>query len=129
MFTRISFTRISFMTSVALVTAATTPTVLRAADAGAGQHAFEQCAACHSIDGTNGVGPTLKGIVGRSSGNVPGFSYSNAMKRAQLSWTPEELDKYIANPQATVPGNAMPYAGMDDANQRSALIAYLSTLK
>ena len=44
-------------------------------------------------------------------------------------WTPDELDKYIANPQGTVPGNTMPYAGLTDASQRSALISYLETLK
>ncbi|HEY6642678.1 c-type cytochrome [Povalibacter sp.] len=104
---------------------------LRAADSSgnAGQEAFAQCAACHSTDGSNGVGPSLKGIVGRASGGAPGFAYSNAMKHARLTWTAATLDKYIANPQAVVPGNVMPYAGMSDPGQRSALIAYLSTLK
>jgi cytochrome c len=107
--------------------------VLAAAGAGGadttGQQLFNQCAACHSTDGTNGLGPTLKGIVGRESASVPGFAYSNPMKRAHLQWTPEELDAYIANPQGIVPGNAMPYAGMPDSGQRAALIAYLGTLK
>ena len=104
------------------------PRVSAAADA-TGQSAFAECAACHSTDGTNGVGPSLKGIVGRSSAAVPGFAYSNAMKHAQLQWTAAQLDKYIASPQALVPGNVMPYAGMSDAARRAALIAYLATLK
>jgi len=104
------------------------PRVSTAAD-GDGQAAFAECAACHTADGTNQVGPTLKGIVGRNSASVPGFAYSNAMKRAQLQWTTEQLDEYIANPQAVVPGNVMPYAGMADATRRAALIAYLATLK
>jgi cytochrome c len=103
-------------------------TVANAAD-GNGAQVFAQCAACHSTDGSNGVGPTLKGVVGRASASVPGFAYSSAMKRAHVSWTPEELDKYIASPQGTVPGNTMPFAGLSDAGQRTALIAYLSTLK
>ena len=115
------------MTSAVLVLCALAPTVTRAAEPG--QQAFGECAACHSADGTPGVGPTLKGIVGRTSASIAGFAYSSALKRAQLQWTAEQLDKYIANPQAAVPGNTMPYAGMDDANERSALIAYLSTLK
>lgn len=123
-------TRISRMTSAVLMFCAITPMVTHAADDdAAGKQAFAQCTACHSTDGTNGVGPTLKGVVGRKSASVPGFAYSGAMKRANLQWTPESLDKYITNPQAAVPGNAMPYAGMNDANQRKALIAYLSTLK
>jgi cytochrome c len=94
-----------------------------------GQATFAQCAACHSTDGSNGLGPTLKGILGRASAAVPGFSYSNAMKRTHWNWTAEELDKYIANPQGAVPGNTMPYAGMADSAQRAVLIAYLETLK
>jgi cytochrome c len=104
------------------------PGVGATADA-AGQSAFVQCAACHSTDGSNGVGPSLKGIVGRSSASVSGFAYSNAMKRAQLQWTAEQLDKYIASPQTVVPGNVMPYAGMADATRRADLVAYLATLK
>jgi cytochrome c len=91
--------------------------------------AFVECAACHSTDGTNALGPTLKGVVGRQSASVPNFAYSNAMKRAQVQWTAAELDKYIADPQGVVPGNAMPYAGMPDPAQRKALIDYLSTQK
>lgn len=94
-----------------------------------GAQLFGQCAACHSTDGTNGLGPTLKGILGRESASVPGFAFSGAMKRAHLHWSADQLDAYIANPQAVVPGNAMPYAGMPDSAQRAALIAYLATLK
>lgn len=94
-----------------------------------GPAVFQQCAACHSVDGTNGVGPTLKGIVGRPAGTVPGFAYSSAMKHAQITWSAAQLDKYIADPQSAVPGNVMPYAGLADASQRAALVAYLSTLK
>lgn len=97
--------------------------------ADSGQQVFTQCAACHSTDGSASLGPTLKGIVGRPSASVSGFSYSPAMKRSHLTWTAAELDKYIANPQGTVPGNTMPYPGLNDASQRAALIAYLATLK
>jgi cytochrome c len=116
------------VTSTVLALCAIAPTALHAADS-PGQQVFAGCAACHSTDGTPGVGPTLQGILGRRSGSVPGFPYSSAMKRAQLQWTNEELDKYLANPQAVVPGNVMPFAGMADANQRSMLVAYLARLK
>ena len=39
-----------------------------AQDAVAGKKAFAQCSVCHSTDGTNGVGPTLQGIVGSKAG-------------------------------------------------------------
>lgn len=126
MFEGSSSTRVA--AGVLLAVASLSPVLGHAADP-AGEQAFSQCAACHTTDGTNSVGPTLKGIVGRTSATVPGFAYSSAMKHAQLQWTAAQLDKYIANPQGAIPGNVMPYAGMTDAAQRSALISYLSTLE
>jgi cytochrome c len=117
------------MTRFALLIACVLVSVTSHAADDAGAQAFGECAACHSTDGSNGVGPTLKGIVGRASASMPGFAYSGPMKHAQLRWTAEQLDKYIANPQGVVPGNVMPYAGMSDAGKRAALVAYLATLK
>jgi cytochrome c len=100
-----------------------------AQDAAAGKAAFAQCAACHSIDGSNGAGPSLRGVVGRKAGSFPGFRYSRAMKGVAYSWDARSLDAYIANPQTAVPGNVMPFSGVADAKQRADLIAYLTTLK
>jgi cytochrome c2 len=47
------------------------------------------------------------------------------MKRSNITWTPDELDKFIADPQLVVPANRMPYAGMTNATDRADLIAYL----
>ena len=49
------------------------------------------------------------------------------MKRSGIVWTPETLDKYLADPQALMPANRMPYAGMESAADRADLIAYLLT--
>jgi cytochrome c len=101
-----------------------------AQDAAEGQKAFQQCAACHAIaKGVNGVGPTLFGIVGSKTAEVPGFNFSPAMKSANFIWTPQNLDTFLADPQKKVPGNTMPYPGIGDAKQRAALIAYMQTLK
>ena len=51
--------------------------------------------------------------------------YSPAMKRSGIAWTAETLDKYVADPQAFIPANRMPYAGMADAGDRADLLAYL----
>ena len=91
--------------------------------------AFNQCSACHSVDGTNGTGPTLKGIIGRKSGTVPGFRYSRAMKNAAITWDEASVDRYLSNPQDVVPGNIMPFSGVADAARRANLIAYLKTLR
>lgn len=101
----------------------------QAQDVNAGKEVFQQCAACHSIDGNNGVGPTLKGVVGRQAGTFPGFRYSRALKGAGYAWDATKLDAYIANPQQALPGNVMPFSGLTDAKQRADLIAYLQTLK
>ncbi len=97
----------------------------QAQDAAAGKKVFEQCAACHTVDGDSPVGPTLKGVMGRKAGSVAGFRYSRAMKNAAVVWDERALDAYIADPQAFMPGNLMPFAGLMDANERTALIAYL----
>jgi cytochrome c len=89
---------------------------------------FGQCEVCHSVDGINGTGPTLKGVVGRQSGTVPGFRYSRAMKSAGITWDDKSLDRYLADPQELVPGNVMPFSGIVDSAQRAALIAYLKTI-
>jgi cytochrome c len=91
--------------------------------------AFTPCAVCHSVDGSNGTGPTLKGIIGRRSGTVAGFRYSRAMKSAAITWDEASLDRYLSDPQALVPGNIMPFSGVADGAQRAELIAYLKTLR
>jgi cytochrome c len=100
-----------------------------AQDASAGREVFTQCSVCHSTDGTNGTGPTLRGVVGRQAGTVAGFRYSRAMKAANLTWDAQRLADYLADPQKVVPGNVMPFAGLSDAKQRADVIAYLATLK
>jgi cytochrome c len=95
-------------------------------DAGRGEARFQDCAACHKLEaGANNVGPSLNGIFTRKAGELSDFRYSPALKRSGIVWTPETLDAFLTNPQALVPGNRMPYAGMADAGNRADLIAYL----
>lgn len=99
-------------------------------DVDAGHKAFAACAACHGTTaGARKLGPTLFGVVGRKAGTVAGFNSSPALAKSGKTWTPDQLDAFIANPRKAVPGTRMPYAGMRDAAQRKALIAYLATLK
>jgi cytochrome c len=91
-----------------------------------GKVVFEACAACHSLEaGQNGVGPTLRGLFGRKSASEE-FIYSPAMRRANIAWTPELLNTYLADPQGGIfRGNRMPFSGLPDAQARADLIAYL----
>jgi cytochrome c len=102
-----------------------------AADAKAGQDTFRaQCGLCHQGgpgDGDGGQGPSLKGVVGRKAGTAAGFAYTPALKGSGLTWTPQTLDKFLTDPQAMVPGTAMPIS-VSDAKTRQDLIAYLATL-
>jgi cytochrome c len=95
-------------------------------DAARGEARFGDCAACHRLEaGANNVGPSLHGIFERKAGEIADFRYSPAMKRSGIVWTPETLDTFISDPQAMVPANRMPYAGMAGAGDRADLIAYL----
>ena len=95
-------------------------------NAARGEQLYEDCVACHSIErGVNGVGPTLYGIFGRKAGELDDYRYSPALKRSGIIWTEGTLDTFIADSQATVPANRMPYAGMPNAADRGDLIAYL----
>jgi len=101
----------------------------QAQDVTAGKAVYAQCSACHTVDGANGVGPTLQGIVGRKAGTFAGFRFSRAMKGSGLTWDEKTLSAYLAEPQKVVPGNVMPFSGIADEKQRADLIAYLATLK
>ena len=95
-------------------------------DPARGEARFQECAACHRLEaGANEVGPSLHGLFMRKAGELADFRYSPAMKRSGVTWTAETLEKYIADPQAMIPANRMPYAGMASASDRADLIAYL----
>jgi len=104
-------------------------TALLAAAAIAG--VFGQCAACHALEPGRDTpaGPTLYRIVGRPVASLPGFNYSPAMRRFAARnprWTPALLDRFLAEPEAVVPGTEMGYIGMRDPDRRRALIAWLA---
>lgn len=113
--------------------AAPSPAPLSAA-AAAGQKYFGQCAICHSAEAPDGrgaamnlIGPSLYGVVGRPSASLAGYSYSPAMRAANLVWDVETLDRFLENPQALVPGSRMSFAGEADAERRRAIIEFLKS--
>jgi len=101
-------------------------------NAESGEKVFKRyCTTCHipTETGPSRQGPTLFKIMGRHSGSVPGFRYSEANKKADITWGPEILDKYLTEPRVVVPGTSMAFAGVRKADERADLIAYLATLK
>jgi cytochrome c len=87
------------------------------------------CAVCHSADGTNGLGPSFKGVYGRKAGTGKGFTYSAAMREADVTWDDKSLDAFIADPQKAIPGNVMAFPAVADAKARAEIIDYLKTVK
>jgi cytochrome c len=96
-------------------------------EAALGKRLFLRCTACHAVSSKAPakVGPHLQAIVGRKGGSVAGFGYSPAMKGANVVWNEATLDKWLQRPQAVVPGTTMAFAGLPNAADRKALIAYL----
>lgn len=103
-------------------------TSLFAADAGHGKDLFTACAACHT-ERPDALGPSLKGVVGRKAASLEDFRYSNALKRANLTWDEATLREYLRDPQAKVKGTRMPFSGVPNPSDVDDVIAYLETLK
>ena len=101
--------------------------LLASADAAAGEKVFGKCKACHKMDGTNGTGPHLDGVVNRAKAAVEGFSYSEVLKSmAGDTWTPENLYAFLESPKGYAPGTKMAFAGLPKPEDRANLIAYLA---
>ncbi len=100
-----------------------------AGDAAAGEKIFTQkCKTCHQIgDGAkNFVGPELNGLIGRKTGSVPNYNYSDANKNSGLTWDEAILKEYLANPKAKIPGTKMIFAGLPKEGDQDDLVAYLA---
>ena len=97
------------------------------ADLKRGETLFLQCRACHSLaaDEPNKVGPNLHGMIGRKAGLAEGFAYSDAMVNAEVIWSPETLNEFLARPSQFIPGNRMVFVGVRKPEDRANLIAFL----
>ena len=98
-----------------------------AQDAAAGETVFKKCHVCHNVgEGAKTmVGPELNGVVGRHSGTVEGYNYSDANKNSGLTWDEATLTIYLKNPKAEVPGTKMTFPGLQSDEDIKNVIAYL----
>ena len=94
-----------------------------------GAEIFRACIACHTLttDQVNKAGPTLSGIFGRKIATLPGYSYSEPLKKLDIVWTPETVSKlFEIGPAAYTPGTKMPEQRIGSDEDRKALVQFLA---
>ena len=99
-------------------------------DPARGKRAFAKCVACHALEAgeSTPAGPTLHNVVGRRIAAERDFNYSPALRRfgrGHPRWTPELIDRFLADPEGVVPGTEMGLTGIDDPAERRDLVAFL----
>lgn len=117
--------------SAALLLLALAAAPARAADDRLELSFNDHCRECHSfVKDDNRLGPSLYGVVGRKAGTQAGYAFSDSLKGSGVTWDADTLDKWIANPQAVIPGNTMspPFPGVSDPEIRKRIVAFLKTL-
>jgi cytochrome c2 len=97
-----------------------TPTMSGAVNRGVKLIRQNGCGACHQIPGIENA----NGLVGPPLNAVGRRIYIAGVKRN----TPEAMIAWLQNPQAIVPGNAMPNMGLSERDARD-IAAYLYTLR
>jgi cytochrome c len=93
-----------------------------------GADVFRACVACHTLgaDQANRAGPTLAGIFGRRIATLPGYNFSEALKRLDIVWTPETVAKlFEIGPASYTPGTKMPEQRIGSEQDRAALVQFL----
>jgi cytochrome c len=93
-----------------------------------GAEVFRACVACHTLspDEGNRAGPTLAGIFGRRIATLPGYNFSDALKKLDIVWTPETVGRlFEVGPAAYTPGTKMPEQRIGAAADRKALTDFL----
>ncbi|MDO8980405.1 MAG: c-type cytochrome [Afipia sp.] len=94
-----------------------------------GAEVFRACVACHTLtpDQGNKAGPTLSGVFGRRIATLPGYNFSEPLKKLDIVWTPETVSKlFEIGPAAYTPGTKMPEQRIGSDEDRKALVQFLA---
>lgn len=98
-----------------------------AQDVAAGEKSFNKCRACHQVgeSAKNTLGPVLNGLIGRKSGTIDGYNYSDANRNSGLVWDETVFAEYIKDPKAKMPGTKMMFSGIKSEQEIKDLTAFL----
>ena len=94
-----------------------------------GAEIYRACVACHTLtpDEGNRAGPTLAGIFGRRIATLPGYNFSDALKKLDIVWTADTVAKlFEVGPAAYTPGTKMPEQRIGSPEDRKALTDFLA---
>ena len=113
--------------TIALMLIALPNAALAEGDAKKGKKVFKKCRSCHSLEaGKNGIGPSLNGIIGKAAGTAEGYdNYSTALVESGITWSEEELRKFVTSPTEKIPGTKMSFGGLKREKDKDNLLAYL----
>jgi len=98
-----------------------------AQDLAAGEKSFNKCRPCHQVGETakNIVGPKLNGLIGRKSGSIEGYNYTDANKNSGITWDEATFAEYIKKPADKIKGTKMIFPGISDEKEIKDLTAFL----
>lgn len=123
---RTGFIAVLFAATVALCVPAGVNSARAQGNPQAGAKVFQKCQACHTLEaGKHKVGPSLADVMGRTAGTQPGYNYSVTMRRAQVTWDRDRLDKFLKSPSEAMHGTKMVFTGLKSEKDRADVIAYL----
>ena len=119
---------LSICGALAIASAPAFPVLAQDGDAARGAELFPiRCIECHAISETTDkkIGPSLLGLIDRTSGSLEGYEFSDAMKGAGIVWSEETLMTYLVAPRKVVPGTKMNFNGLKRPGEVEDLVAYL----
>lgn len=93
--------------------------------------ATKHCVVCHSFEKGGKVifGPNLFDIAGKPAAAIPGFKYSDALKKSGLIWTDKNLVGFLANPEGFLKGTTARFPGLKSAQEKADILTYMKSLK